>query len=160
MDANEAFLRMIGLRWEEIVGFTAADLKIWAFPEDRAKIIETLDREGGVTAWETTFNSRVSGERSIQLSVEPIQLNGIPCILVITNDVTEAKRLEEQFRHAQKMEAVGRLAGGVAHDFNNMLSVIIGFCDLARDRDNQEHMVRDVVQIKKAAQRAAVLTRQ
>ena len=160
VDANEAFLRMIGLRWEEVVGFTAADLNIWAFPEDRRKILEVLERDGRVSAMGTVFNSRVSGERSIQLSVEPIQLNGIPCILAITNDVTEAKRLEEQFRQAQKMEAVGRLAGGVAHDFNNMLSVIIGFSDLARDRDNQEHMIRDVIQIKKAAQRAAVLTRQ
>jgi PAS domain S-box-containing protein len=160
VDANEAFLRMIGLRWEEVVGFTAADLHIWAFPEDRRRILEVLDRDGRVNAMATVFHSRVSGERSIQLSVEPIQLNGIPCILAITNDVTEAKRLEEHYRQAQKMEAVGRLAGGVAHDFNNMLSVIIGFCDLARDREDQAHMVRDVMQIKKAAQRAAVLTRQ
>ena len=160
VDANEAFLRMIGLRWEEVVGFTSAELNIWAFPEDRRRILEVLDRDGRVSAMGTVFNSRVSGERNIQLSVEPIQLDGIPCILVITNDVTEAQRLEEQFRQAQKMEAVGRLAGGVAHDFNNMLSVIIGFCDLARDRESQERMVGDVVQIKKAAQRAAVLTRQ
>jgi nitrogen-specific signal transduction histidine kinase len=72
----------------------------------------------------------------------------------------ERTQLEEQFRQAQKMEAVGHLAGGVAHDFNNMLGVIIGYCDLAKGRPSLEGAVRDIGQINKAAQRAATLTRQ
>ena len=160
LDANEAFLRMMGRPWQEIVGHTASELNVWAFPEDRARMVEALDRDGRVSALETAFISRTNGERSVQVSAERIALDGLTCILAITNDVTEEKRLEEQFRQAQKMEAVGRLAGGMAHDFNNMLGVIIGYCDLAKERPTLEGAIRDISQIKKAAQRAATLTRQ
>jgi two-component system, cell cycle sensor histidine kinase and response regulator CckA len=160
VDANEAFLRMMGRPREELVGRTTNELNVWNFPEDRNKMVEALDRDGRVSALETVFNSRTNGERRVQVSAELIQLNGIPCVLAITNDVTEAKRMEAQFRQAQKMEAVGRLAGGMAHDFNNMLGVIIGYCDLLRGRFSLEDAMRDASQIKKAAQRAAALTRQ
>jgi two-component system cell cycle sensor histidine kinase/response regulator CckA len=76
-------------------------------------------------------------------------------------DMSEHIRLEEQFRQAQKMEAVGRLAGGVAHDFNNILTVIEGFCDVALEGVRQgDPVVSDLAEIKKASDRAASLTRQ
>src|SRR5688500_1590844 len=68
---------------------------------------------------------------------------------------------DEQLRHAQKMEAIGRLAGGVAHDFNNLLTAIIGYTDLLTERmDPDDQNARDVGEIRKAADRAAALTRQ
>ncbi len=85
----------------------------------------------------------------------------IVAILRLLADVTEQTHLEEQFRQAQKMEAVGRLAGGVAHDFNNILTVIGGFCDMAVQSVNSEDpIIKDLVEIKKASDRAASLTRQ
>lgn len=75
-------------------------------------------------------------------------------------DVTEHKRLEEYLRQAQKMEAVGRLAGGVAHDFNNLLMVIMGHCDILKTGDHSATMKHSVDQISAAAMRAASLTRQ
>jgi two-component system cell cycle sensor histidine kinase/response regulator CckA len=76
-------------------------------------------------------------------------------------DVTESKRLEEQFRQAQKMEAVGRLAGGIAHDFNNMLTAMISYADYLMMQNDEESPVSKIaLEIKKAGNRAADLTHQ
>jgi two-component system, cell cycle sensor histidine kinase and response regulator CckA len=78
----------------------------------------------------------------------------------IATDITEWKRLQEQLRHSQKMEAVGRLAGGVAHDFNNLLAIIIGYGELLRSAvSNHPSLLEKVEQITKAAGQAAAVTR-
>jgi PAS domain S-box-containing protein len=160
LDANDVFLHMIGRQREEVVGRTTLELCVWEIPEDRTRMIAELDRVGLVSSFETVFNSRSHGTRAVQVSAELIQLEGTSCVLAITNDITEARTMEEQFRQAQKMEAAGRLAGGVAHDFNNMLGVIMGYCDLAEGRAHPDAVGRDVAQIRKAAQHAARLTGQ
>jgi len=86
---------------------------------------------------------------------------GIVGSLRLMADITERIRLEDQFRQAQKMEAVGRLAGGVAHDFNNLLTVIGGFADVALEGlDPSDGVAENIQEIKKASDRAASLTRQ
>jgi two-component system cell cycle sensor histidine kinase/response regulator CckA len=75
-------------------------------------------------------------------------------------NITERKRLEQQLVQSQKMEAVGRLAGGVAHDFNNLLTAIIGYSQLMMARIEDERMRRELEEIMKAGERAAALTRQ
>ena len=89
-------------------------------------------------------------------------------ILLNGRDITERKKaeqdkdkLEKQLLQAQKMETVGRLAGGVAHDFNNMLGVIPGYVDLAKLRLNKEHpILKDIAEIEKAAIRSRDITGQ
>jgi PAS domain S-box-containing protein len=79
----------------------------------------------------------------------------------MVEDITERKRIEGQYLQAQKMDAIGRLAGGVAHDFNNLLTVILGNCELLLgDLDPDEPICYDIVQIRQAAERASSLTRQ
>jgi PAS domain S-box-containing protein len=79
----------------------------------------------------------------------------------ISQDVTEQRTLEAQFQQAQKMEAIGRLAGGVAHDFNNLLTVILGFCELVlSDLGADSPHAADVGEIQRAGRSAAELTRQ
>jgi two-component system cell cycle sensor histidine kinase/response regulator CckA len=161
VDANDAFVRMMGYQREEIVGRTAHELRIWADPDDRGQMVRQMNQTEPTEAVETRFRTKSGEERRVRISTERIVLDGEPCVLANTLDVTEARRLEEQFRQAQKMEAVGRLAGGVAHDFNNLLSVIMGYSELAQDTAPAGTAVRmQLDQIKKAAERAATLTRQ
>src|SRR5205814_2007859 len=81
--------------------------------------------------------------------------------LYVVEDVTERLRLEQQFRQAQKMDAVGRLAGGVAHDFNNLLTVIRLNTEIIMEGfDSTDPRAEDVKQIRSAAERASSLTRQ
>jgi two-component system cell cycle sensor histidine kinase/response regulator CckA len=112
---------------------------------------------------------RADGEQfPVEASISYARVGGQKICTIIARDVTERKRMEralreskEQFLQAQKMEAVGRLAGGVAHDFNNLLTVITGFCDiLLRTHALQDPSRVLVEEIQKAGERAALLTRQ
>jgi signal transduction histidine kinase len=94
-------------------------------------------------------------------SVNRFDEPGVEALVTNTRDVTEIHRLEEQFRQAQKMDAVGRLAGGVAHDFNNLLTAILGYGDLLqRDLPEGARGRRHLDELRKAAECAATLTRQ
>lgn len=160
LDVNDAFLKMTGYERDQVVGHTATELNFWLEPQERAEMIQQIAEHSGVTRFETKVRTRSGDVRLAEISAELIELDGRPCVLAITHDVTEAKRLEEQFRQAQKMEAVGRLAGGIAHDFNNMLSVIIGYSELLQERFDAGPARKGVDEIQKAAERAASLTRQ
>jgi signal transduction histidine kinase/CheY-like chemotaxis protein len=82
-------------------------------------------------------------------------------LVIVNRDITDRRRLEDQFRQAQKMDAIGRLSGGIAHDFNNILGVIIGYAEILQENIDSTHPDRSCVdEIQRAGQRAASLTRQ
>ena len=80
----------------------------------------------------TRMRAHTGEIHDVDIYAELIEMEGIPCVLAITHDVTTAKRMENQFLRAQRMEAVGRLAGGLAHDFNNVLGVIMATAKFPR----------------------------
>jgi two-component system, cell cycle sensor histidine kinase and response regulator CckA len=100
-------------------------------------------------------------EFPVEVSLSEIEIEGAPFALAFVSDISQRKTLEEQLMHAQKMEAVGRLAGGVAHDFNNMLTVINGYNRMILDELSAVDPLRSYAEeISHAAERAAGLTNQ
>jgi PAS domain S-box-containing protein len=135
-------------------------------PDDRASVLETVGKAmktgtdfstNNRTIWQDGTVRWLSGAGRILLGEHGEPVRGIG----ISLDVTERRTLEAQFHQAQKMEAVGRLAGGVAHDFNNLLTAIFGYCELLLEDVSQSDPRRpDITEIQKAGTRAAGLTRQ
>ncbi|MEM0990737.1 MAG: ATP-binding protein [Pseudomonadota bacterium] len=96
-----------------------------------------------------------------QISLTRMSVQGQPSLVAVLTDASELRMLEERFAQSQKMEAVGKLAGGVAHDFNNVLTAISGNCDLLLLRKDASHPdFSDLTQIRQNANRAAALVRQ
>ena len=111
----------------------------------------------------TTQTPQPGGVRNYRIVSSPLfNASGeIAAAIEMVDDITEKLSLESQFRQAQKMESIGRLAGGVAHDFNNMLGVIGGYAELALEKvDPTQPLFSDLQEIRKAAARSADLTRQ
>jgi PAS domain S-box-containing protein len=157
---NSAACRHYGYTHEEFLGLTILDLRP---PEEAAKVlasIEPLDLEHKAAG---VFRHRRKDGTPMEMEIQwhAISFAGVPSRLVLATDVTDRSRLEEQFLQAQKMDAVGQLAGGVAHDFNNVLSVITGYAELVRrDQPAGSTSARRLDGLIGAAERAAGLTRQ
>jgi two-component system, cell cycle sensor histidine kinase and response regulator CckA len=159
---NPAFALMHGWTVEELRGQPMADL---AGPERRH---EFLHQNGALHAqghqiWETERLRRNGAVFPALIDATAVRdaEGQVICYAVNVQDLTERRRAEEQIRQAQKMEAVGRLAGGVAHDFNNMMMIIMGFSDfLLTTLPREDARWADADEIRKAAERAMHLTRQ
>ena len=135
----------------------------YVVPSQRDHLLEILKKKGHEENYE--IHARTVDGRVICLSlnarIEGENDDGSFIIEGFTTDITEQRKLEEQVRQAQKMESVGRLAGGVAHDYNNMLSVILGYTELALDKVGPADPLHDDLQeILDAARRSMEVTRQ
>jgi len=136
------------------------------FPPDTAREIMTIDQQILKTGEARLIEEAVPLAGQLRQFLVTKSVLRDACgktvgLIGVARDVTEHKAMEEQLRHAQKLDSVGRLAGGVAHDFNNMLSVIIGHTNLAMSKiDHMNPLYQDLQEIESAAQRSANLTRQ
>jgi PAS domain S-box-containing protein len=160
--ANPAFARVTGYELSEVLGKNPRLLKSGQqSPEFYREMWQTLTA-GGVWKGRLT-NRRKDGTCYEQEgSISPIRdaMGRITNYVAVMRDVSRERQLEQQLHQAQKMEAVGRLAGGVAHDFNNLVMVINGYGDMLLGLAREGPVRRYAEEIKRAGERATLLTRQ
>jgi len=135
---------------EEVAHFLRDDRDVMSSGQPKIIAEEPVTNPAGETRWFQTIKVPLRSPAE-----------GTATLLGVATEITERKRLEEQLLQSQKMEAVGQLAGGVAHDFNNILTAIVGYTDLlAAELASNVRQLEDLEEIRKAARRAAALTRQ
>ncbi len=163
---NQATAQVYGTTVDALVGKTDADFnpnieEVAHFLRHDRDVMSSGQPK--VIAEEPVTNPTTRETRWFQTIKMPLRSpeEGTATLLGVSTEITERKRLEEQLLQSQKMEAVGQLAGGVAHDFNNILTAIVGYTDLlAAELGTNEQQLEDLEEIRKAARRAAALTRQ
>ncbi len=168
-DVNDIACKRYGYTREEFLRLSVRDI-LRQDPNQKSQAIERLKKimARGHMVFETVHVTKSGEEFPVEVSASVMDLAGEKSVLAVVRDIAdrqaaqeEKSRLESRLLQAQKMEAVGRLAGGVAHDFNNMLSVILGYCDLAMFQVTPDHPLhRNLVEIRKAAKHSADLTQQ
>jgi len=156
--------------YQDEVEFLTVNLHDLDVPESRIRLAERFRRifEEGEARFEAAHYRKDGSTFPLEVLAKAIDFDGRPAVLSIATDITERKRVQEeqeklraQLSQAQKMESVGRLAGGVAHDFNNMLGVILGRLEMAMKHADPSHPLHaHLEEIRKAAARSADLTRQ
>jgi two-component system cell cycle sensor histidine kinase/response regulator CckA len=160
--ANPAFARMLGhVPGFERAGFGLAHL--YVDPQARKTLLPELMRQHSFRGVEVQWQHANGTPITVRLSGRVVQDDTSlgPVFEVAAEDITEYRMLEEQFRQVQKMEAVGRLAAGISHDFNNILGVVIGQVELLNDCLPEDHPGKTNVNlVRQAARRAIILIRQ
>jgi PAS domain S-box-containing protein len=158
---NPRFLSIAGCPEAELLGRDALSLVAPEFREAVREQILKMVRGERLTPFEFQIITPDGQRRWLMESVSPTLYAGDKAVLGYCTDITEHKQMTNQFLQAQKMEAVGRLAGGVAHDFNNMLMAIMGYAEVMMQELHQDDpLYHSVAEITRAAERAASLTRQ
>jgi PAS domain S-box-containing protein len=161
VDVNQRLAEIIGCKREEMIGRTPADLSLWETPAIADQWYAGLSRQQLVRNQEARFRTKAGTLHEVLVSLSPLSLGGQPHLLLVAQDVAERALLERQLRQAQKMEAIGQLAAGVAHDFNNILTVIQGHAGLMQQKlDIESPQTKSLEEISKSATRAATLIRQ
>ena len=163
LDVNPALVAMLGYNSAQEVLDLDPRRDVFLDSSEQAGVMQEFRRGPRLDNMEVRWKRKDGNAITVRLSgravSSPEETDEV--LEVIAEDVTERRVLEDQFRQAQKMEAVGRLAGGVAHDFNNLLMVISGYTEVLLEHTPQDNLLYPkVAAIQQAADRATSLTRQ
>ena len=163
LDVNPALITMLGYGSAEEVLLLDPTKDVFAHAEEHNRLIEEFRGTGRLDGIEVKWKRNDGKSITVRISGRAVSSADEPADVLeaIAEDVTDRRVLEDQFRQAQKMEAVGRLAGGVAHDFNNLLMVISGYAEVMLSALESDHRLREkALAIQQASDRATTLTRQ
>ena len=162
LDENSALLSILGCNSAEELHALNLMRDVFRFPEQQAALMALCRQRGGVHGAESEWRRRDGGIVAVRLHVRMLSIpDHAGAIEIIAEDVTELRAMERQLRQAQKFEAIGQLAGGVAHDFNNVVGAILGWAELGLEQNRANPQVSErFSRIREQAERAAALTRE
>jgi PAS domain S-box-containing protein len=161
LNVNDNLLRLLALPAEKVIGKNAIELGFWKSQEEQGEFYKKLRAEGSVQNMAVKFKDATGAEHFGLYFATLVRIGDKDCIFGMQLDRTVEHEFEAKFLQAQKMEALGRLAGGVAHDFNNLLGVIGGYAELLESKlESSEVLRRYCTKIMDTTQRASGLTRQ
>jgi two-component system, cell cycle sensor histidine kinase and response regulator CckA len=157
LDANPSFLQLTGYTADQLLQHSGTELRLWENTAAQPKV--AVLPPGRLREHASLLRCSDGATRNTVLWAEPIVLQTGPCLLIIVEDVTDHLKLEAELRQSQKLEAVGCLAAGIAHEFNNLLTVIQGHTGLLRGKPlDSKASAESIARIAQASQRAASLT--
>jgi two-component system cell cycle sensor histidine kinase/response regulator CckA len=162
-DVNPALITMLGYDSAEEVLALDPTSDVFLDPIEQARVIREFERGARLDNVEVRWKRKDGSAITVRLSGRAVNSSEetAEVLELIAEDITERRVLENQFRQAQKMEAVGRLAGGVAHDFNNLLMVISGYAEVLLEHTRKgDPLYPKIEAIHQATDRATTLTRQ
>ena len=162
LDPNPALLRILGCTSAEELKRPALVQDYFRFPAQYAECMAACHEEGQVHKAETEWRRRDGGMVTVRLMLRGLSRQEQPgAVEAIVEDVTEVRAMERQLQHSQKFEAIGQLAGGVAHDFNNVVGAILGWAELGFEQSRGYPQIAErFARIREQAERAANLTRE
>jgi two-component system cell cycle sensor histidine kinase/response regulator CckA len=161
VDVNETFLKLSGRRRAEVIGRTSLELGIWSDPGLRGRLVEKLRRDGAFREVAALTFAPGGETRDYSVSGEIVQFEDQELLLVVAHDITEQRRREEQRWRSQKLEALGTLAGGIAHDLNNTLVPVLSLTKLTLKRLPEGSRERqNLTTVLEASERARDLVKQ
>ena len=162
LDANPAFLSILGGTAAEDVNALNLMNDVFRFPEQHAELMASCREQGEVHGAESEWRRCDGGIVAVRLHMRILSIpDHAGAIEIIAEDVTELRAMERQLRQAQKFDAIGQLAGGIAHDFNNVVGAILGWAELGCEQNRATPEIADrFARIREQAERAGALTRQ
>ncbi len=158
VDVNQSACDSLGYTRSELLRLRVSDIEV-DFHETKARAAWRELRVGQRRQHDSVYRRKDGTTFPVEVRTGLFEWSGRPLVVALARVVSERKRLEQQLRQSQKMEAIGRLAGGVAHDFNNLLTAIKGHAELLLHDPSARTTSGDLEEISKAADRAAALTR-
>lgn len=160
VDVNQGFLDLSGYDRSDIVGHSIFEIDPWSRSEDRTNFVNIIKENGVCENIEYVFHQKDGSPFVGMLSAKTINLHGLPHVLGVVRDISERKRVEAQNRQIQKVESLGRMAGAIAHLFNNKLQTVMGSLELMGGLPRAVDPTKYLTMAMQATEGAAALSRQ
>lgn len=161
LEVNEGFTTMTGFSSDEVIGIPAFDNNLWADPRQKEFLLDQLKHHRIAKDIEATLRRKNGTLLTGQIAARVITIEEEPYILCIIRDISESEQLQQELIKAQKLESISILAGGIAHNFNNVLTGVIGYISYAKKHLANPDKIRNILDLaEKSSYRASGLARQ